>query len=141
MERGGFRFSPGKIFSPIFLSLSLSPSPLFGPVPSVFSLRYRLFRLHIPKFHNPQRLSRVSLFFPSLPLLAPRLLLSPFPRPQPRRSGQRASENMNPSSRPHCLGPVFATGTHRRNLFGPLGTRTRVRACVSACVRLFARRW
>lgn len=41
---------------------------------------------------------------------------------------------MNPSSRPHCLGPVFATGTHRRNLFGPLGTRTRVRACVRATV-------
>lgn len=45
---------------------------------------------------------------------------------------------MNPSSRPHCLGPVFATGTHRRNLFGPLGTRTRVRACVRACDCLLA---
>lgn len=76
------------------------------------------------------------LFFP--PPLPPSL---PFPRPSPHplpcspRRGQRASENMNPSSRPHCLGDLYLPRAHRRNLFGPLGTRTRVRACVRACVR------
>lgn len=146
MERGGFRFSPGKIFSPIFLSLSLSHPPLFFPFwTGSIGLLSSISAIPSPYSKVSQSattFARLSFFpLPSLPLLAPRLLLSPFPRPQPRRSGQRASENMNPSSRPHCLGPVFATGTHRRNLFGPLGTRTRVRACVSACVRLFARRW
>lgn len=79
------------------------------------------------------------LFFP--PPLPPSL---PFPRPSPHplpcspRRGQRASENMNPSSRPHCLGDLYLPRAHRRNLFGPLGTRTRVRACVRACDCLLA---
>lgn len=82
---------------------------------------------------------RALLFFPSHTLFFPPLSLYLcfslflFVR---WRSGQRASGNMNPSSRLHCLGPVFATGTHRRK---PVRTLESAHAC--ACVRLFARRW
>lgn len=72
-------------------------------------------------------------FSPPLPSLP-----HPSPLPSSPRRGQRASENMNPSSRPHCLGCLYLPRAHRRNLFGPLGTRTRVRACVRACDCLLA---
>lgn len=135
-KRSGLSIFPrtGKIFSPSSAHLLLPLSSLFfsGPVPPV-SLRYRLFRLHIPKFHNPQRLSRVSLFFPppfSLLLahhpssLPPPFPLSPFP------------------SRPTCIGkyesfvPSALSGTcicHGHTQAKPVRTVGNAHAC--ACVR------
>lgn len=121
------------IFTLLRPSSSPPPSLFFsGPVPPV-SLRYRLFRLHIPKFHNPQRLSRVSLFSPlpslfSSPII-PRLFLPPFPlSPFP--------------SRPTCIGkyesfvPSALSGTcicHGHTQAKPVRTVGNAHAC--ACVR------
>lgn len=138
MERGGSIFPrTGKIFAPssahtIFLSLSLSFPLLFFSLDRFhrFSLRYRLFRLHIPKFHNPQRLSRVSLFFPSLPSsLHPSSL--PFPPLAFRPTCIGKYESFVPSA---LSGTCICHGhTHTGETCSDRWERASV--CVRACVR------
>lgn len=125
MRSFSFFFSTCRLAAPrrsLVSSVSAIPSP-YSEVSTVCSdFRALLFFPLTPSF------------FPTLALsLLLSLSLSLFVR---WRSGQPASGNMNPSSRLHCLGPVFATGTHKRK---PVRTLESAHAC--ACVRLFARRW
>lgn len=134
MERGGFRFSPGKIFSPIFLSLSLPPSPLFSFLDRfhrspLFDIGYSVSIFQSFTIRND---FRASLFFSP-----------PFPS-SPRPSSPPLPFPPSPAAafRPTCIGkyesfvPSALSGTcicHGHTQAKPVRTVGNAHAC--ACVR------